>query len=950
MVELPQSTAAVLLLGVCNLVVFLALQVTRPPVERKVVEKGKRVAALEWTHESVLALTRELVVFFGILAFTWVCENKPIFQHEQKSHKPDFFWFICLVILFFGLGSIQHHPKMTDIVNRDQTEEWKGWMQTVFLLYHYFHASEVYNVVRVMISCYVWMTGFGNLSFFYTKQDYGFVRFAQMMWRLNFSVLFLCLLMNNMYMLYYICPLHTFYFLFTFATMRTFQQVNYSKWGLRVKLMAVGLLIYLVWEFDAVFNVVFAFLPNDPHPGAAVGAYGIRYEWHFRSGLDHYSTFFGMMFALNFPQATLWMQRVEALTARQQVFVKGVGGLVLGSAFVWWSTEILPLPKLEFNQHNPYTFMIPLLTYLYFRNLTPWLRSIHLGVLATIGKYTLETYLMQHHVWLTSNAKTVLVFVPGYPKINLMVVTAVYFTIARRLYRSTMVTRAMLIPEDSGRALVFLGVQGCVLGVAGVAATLLQLVGLSAPTLVLAGIAAGVGAFLVVKGTIYKNNGGLPQSNGSLERHKGQSSKSFAASLVIFGLGVFASATGLVFLPAVLPTGAPVNAGPLRPVAHRPSPAQCASQVVYDVSWVDLNKNTCRSLTGPWCTSGSWIWNNHVSEKLCGLKRLDRRHALDIALKRKILVVGDESAYDIYSALHKLINPMEGRPVVGALKDSGNARPENFVANLPWLDDSWAAHVGFRFAPKINQLGTVLPKGDADDADVVLVSTWIEDSREGRSNFDFVKQSALDFAKRLPANAVKILALPPAVVYSKQLTKSAAVSDKSIRAISQGLAQAANQSYAFAMPMAALTRGREVESADGLRFSPDINDAAAQLIMNSLAILAPPLQHPAEPGGNGPKTAKKGQGGGVAIDPVLGLFTLALAGAILFTMDNYAGISFAALRCVKSSERITWEDAVRELHEKIGVRKAFVIVNDDDDGVDERTEMVGASPPNSPSA
>ncbi len=53
-----------------------------------------------------------------------------------------------------------------DLLNRDQTEEWKGWMQFVFLLYHYYHAEEVYNSIRVMITCYVWMTGFGNFSFF----------------------------------------------------------------------------------------------------------------------------------------------------------------------------------------------------------------------------------------------------------------------------------------------------------------------------------------------------------------------------------------------------------------------------------------------------------------------------------------------------------------------------------------------------------------------------------------------------------------------------------------------------------------------------------------------------------------------------------------------------------------------------------------------------------------
>ena len=42
---------------------------------------------------------------------------------------------------------------------------------------------------------------------------------------------------------------------------------------------------------------------------------------------------------------------------------------------------------------------------------------------------------MQHHVWLTSNAKTVLTLVPGSPKLNLVVTTAVYVLISKEIYR-----------------------------------------------------------------------------------------------------------------------------------------------------------------------------------------------------------------------------------------------------------------------------------------------------------------------------------------------------------------------------------------------------------------------------------------------------------------------------------------------------------------------------------
>jgi hypothetical protein len=44
-------------------------------------------------------------------------------------------------------------------LQREQTEEWKGWMQIMFLLYHYFEASSTYNAIRIYIAAYVWMTG-----------------------------------------------------------------------------------------------------------------------------------------------------------------------------------------------------------------------------------------------------------------------------------------------------------------------------------------------------------------------------------------------------------------------------------------------------------------------------------------------------------------------------------------------------------------------------------------------------------------------------------------------------------------------------------------------------------------------------------------------------------------------------------------------------------------------
>ena len=51
-------------------------------------------------------------------------------------------------------------------LHRRQTNEWKGWMQVAFVMYHYTYAEPLFAIIRVFVSAYVWMTGFGNGIFF----------------------------------------------------------------------------------------------------------------------------------------------------------------------------------------------------------------------------------------------------------------------------------------------------------------------------------------------------------------------------------------------------------------------------------------------------------------------------------------------------------------------------------------------------------------------------------------------------------------------------------------------------------------------------------------------------------------------------------------------------------------------------------------------------------------
>eukprot|EP00947_MAST-08B_sp_MAST-8B-sp1_P002362 g2362.t1 len=462
---------------------------------------------LLFSHASQLGL---------LLWLSWLCENWWPFAHSAKAYDRDWFVFVCFLYLvaaaYTRVGQRDH-----SVLNRDQTEEWKGWMQFMFLLYHYTHASEVYNAIRVFISCYVWMTGFGNFSFFYLKRDFGFVRMAQMFWRLNFLVFWLMMVHNNTYILYYICPLHTFFFFATFAALRLLPGLNHSKWGVRAKLFGFALACLVVWDVPGVFDGLFGLLLGTrPLVGAKGGA---LHEWRFRSALDHWDTMFGMIFALNYPMYQKFMDLLEdtdKVQRWQRWAAHALIGGTLAAATVVWARCVFLLPKTQYNESHPYFFWVPLLCYVYLRNMTRWLRSWHLALLKEAGKITLETYLMQHHVWLTTNAKTLLTVVPHMPKVNFFVVSVAYVLISYRLFRLTVSLRAMLIPASSTRAaLAVLGVLGAFLAACGGLAGLLTHLEARAGLVVVTMVYVGLQAYVAIHAAVTSERlGGLGGGGG----------------------------------------------------------------------------------------------------------------------------------------------------------------------------------------------------------------------------------------------------------------------------------------------------------------------------------------------------------------------------------------------------------------------------------------------------
>lgn len=407
----------------------------------------------------------------------YVSDRTDTFHRDHKHPNKDTFWTLWLILCIVALFTIRKAkapkppagaseaetaaalagPPATFHVahlQRDQTEEWKGWMQVMFLWYHYFNAKEIYNVIRLYIAAYVWMTGFGNFSYYHIRKDFSFARFLQMQWRLNFMVVWVCAILANEYMLYYINFLHTLFTVMIYAGLGLYSHLNYTTGGVTLKFVALGLLSFVMWDVNGVFEVVWRPLQflvqfRDPYNTERP----LLAEWQFRSYLDHFIWIIGMLCAFNHPRLDallVWIDTRPERIANGIKFCVVAACLLVGHLYV---EHIFLLPKKEYNKLHPYTSFIPILLFIVLRNIFTTARMYHIHLFEFLGKTTLETYIAQFHIWmvttgLNGSPKQLIRVTPeGYPLLNFVIMSAVFAFVSYRLFQTTNIIKGAVLPN-----------------------------------------------------------------------------------------------------------------------------------------------------------------------------------------------------------------------------------------------------------------------------------------------------------------------------------------------------------------------------------------------------------------------------------------------------------------------------------------------------------------------
>ena len=407
------------------------------------------------------------------VSYSYFADRTQLWMKNQKQFDIREFAVFGVLLLAIGMITIrrskgtslpQKHSSVTEVrdepfLSRDQTDEWKGWMQLIILAYHYTGASHqlsIYELVRLLVAAYLFMTGFGHALFFQKKRDYSFRRVASVLCRLNLLSILLPYVMDTNYMAYYFAPLTSFWYLVVFWTMYIGRVRNHSLRFVTGKICLSAAIVNTIIRTPRIFQDVFHVLEK---------LFAIRWdvdEWRFRLTLDSYIVYVGMFCGLvsvrltqsqdigvrnGFTDLEMSIRRHFERVRYAATVLALVAPLVF--TFLVRGAE----DKVAYNSHMPYASAFPILSFVVLRNSFRPLRNYYSTAFAWVGQVSLETFTLQFHIWLASDTKAILgIGIPGRwggRRLDFLISSLIFLWMSRKVSLATQTVVAWVIEPDT---------------------------------------------------------------------------------------------------------------------------------------------------------------------------------------------------------------------------------------------------------------------------------------------------------------------------------------------------------------------------------------------------------------------------------------------------------------------------------------------------------------------
>lgn len=378
------------------------------------------------------AFLRPCLIFWAGLYYCYLTDRTHLFNKYMKQYNNLDFFIFCFFIALAGLSTIKKsvNPQRPGsekpvsqeqpFLSRDQTDEWKGWMQLLILAYHYTGGSKIlwiYKIIRLLVASYLFMSGYGHAAYFYQKKDFSLKRVVAVNFRLNLLSVLLPWMTDADYLFYYFAPLVTYWYIVIYVTMRVKASWNsilpFFLAKIALACACTSFLHTQPWLLAPLFEVI----------NTIFGSKWEAREWLFRCQLDQFIVYIGMVIAVLYirqsqpqppppppqdPMANTSHTRLNPQSSQRGLSSSVLYILDVAMLLTYGYLSSTRTTKTSSNALHTYISPLPILAFIHLRNATPALRNHYSTAYAWIGKISLETFVLQYHIWLAGDTKGLL--------------------------------------------------------------------------------------------------------------------------------------------------------------------------------------------------------------------------------------------------------------------------------------------------------------------------------------------------------------------------------------------------------------------------------------------------------------------------------------------------------------------------------------------------------------
>lgn len=577
---------------------------------------------------------------------------------------------------------------------------------------------------------------------------------------------------------------------------------------------------------------------------------------------------------------------------------------------------------------------------------------------------------MQHHIWLTSDAKSLLVLIPGWHKVNMLVVTIIYYFVSRRLYKLTLFLRGMMLPDDITKITHNLVAMGSVLTAFYLVALSLASLGLTSLTYVcIVSMLCGGALYQTIMDatwaayrdsaspvtveqdhaffdSVLRRADAPASSNSNLTPNKtssmaqipvtkrddsviGRLSPPLIGVMVLFIVGItwqgmaFNGAGKILLLPESCSFYA--NEGSWVPVNTCNEDQRGSARRDYNLASITCmpitttETTTTNTITTSLSTTYQWGWHVTPPNELCRFAHRNAKEMKKTFHKRHIIFVGDSMIRNLFYATLRALGHTDAGGYDGIA-------PKH--SDIKQMLGGKSTLIEFRWAPlATNQLDVMRDlnslnseeyvPGDVEKRlDLIVMGggawdrlhVWATDEDQASH-----KLQVKELSKEIEGSGTPVVWTVPTVIHTAALQhddKRDHMKEEDLQEMREEYTQmGVLQASSFVLEGPAFTRDRVSESYDGVHYPPDVYDAGFQILGQALDWLLDPRDVDPDP-------FKAKQPGSMSNYP-LGFMMLCLSFVGLFFFDGFLGFSYLASFFVRGvMPNDLYEEAFTELHQK----------------------------------